>query len=352
MIGFLQVVLYILGSVLVFISLLPLIRHDYWTFRIFEFPRAQKWVINFIILIAAFIIFPSDAFFSYGLITLLFANQLYLSYQIYPYLPIAKKQIESVSQNKKPNIKLLIANVFQENKKWEKLADMVQGEQTDIVLLLETNKWWKDKCCDAFGADYKYQVLEDRENTYGMLLFSKLELKNTQIHYWIKDEIPSIETDIKLENRLIKLYAIHPEPPVPSENPKSTERDAEILLVGQKTKADKMPTIVAGDLNDVAWSYTTELFLKISGLLDPRRGRGLFSSFHAKYWYARWPLDHVFCSGHFRLQKMKRMGSIGSDHFPILLQLHLAKVNDDSDELEVTKEEKELSNQKIENGTE
>ncbi|WMN12331.1 endonuclease/exonuclease/phosphatase family protein [Marivirga salinae] len=160
-----------------------------------------------------------------------------------------------------------------------------------------------------------------------------------------------MKQNIKLDNRLIKLYAIHPEPPVPSQNPKSTARDAEILLVGQKTKADQMPTIVAGDLNDVAWSYTSELFLKISGLLDPRRGRGLFSSFHAKHWYARWPLDHVFCSGHFRLQKMKRMGSIGSDHFPILLQLHLAKTDDDSDELEVTEEEKELSNEKIEYGT-
>jgi endonuclease/exonuclease/phosphatase (EEP) superfamily protein YafD len=348
LIGFLQALLYILGGVIIFISLLPLIRNDYWTFRVFEFPRAQKWVINLIILITSTIVFPPSAYFSYGFIILLFANQIYLSYQIYSYLPFAKKQINSVKLGTNPSIKLLIANVYQENREWQKLAEMVQGEQADIVLLLETNKWWKDKCCDAFGTDYEYQVLEDRENTYGMLLFSKLELKDTKIHYWIKDEIPSIETDIKLENRLIKLYAIHPEPPVPSENPKSTERDAEILLVGQKTKADKMPTIVAGDLNDVAWSYTTELFLKISGLLDPRRGRGLFSSFHAKYWYARWPLDHVFCSGHFRLQKIKRMEGIGSDHFPIFLQLHLAKTDDDSEELEVSKEEKDLSNEKIE----
>lgn len=342
--------LYILGGTIVFISLLPLIRNDYWTFRVFEFPRTQKWVINLIILIASIILFPSDAYFSFGFIILLFANQLYLSYQIYPYLPFANKQIDSVSENKKPKIKLLIANVYQENREWEKLANLVNREQADIVLLLETNKWWKDKCVHAFGNEYSFKLLEDKENTYGMLLFSKLELKNTQIHYWIKDEIPSIETDIKLDNRLIKLYAIHPEPPVPSQNPKSTARDAEILLVGQKTKADQIPTIVAGDLNDVAWSYTSELFLKISGLLDPRRGRGLFSSFHAKHWYARWPLDHVFCSGHFRLQKMTRMESIGSDHFPILLQLHLAKTDDDSGELEVTEEEKELSNEKIEYG--
>ncbi|WP_296621737.1 endonuclease/exonuclease/phosphatase family protein [Marivirga sp.] len=346
----LNIVIYILGGFLILISSLPLIRHDYWTFRIFEFPRAQKWVLNLVFLIASFIIFPSDDYFSFGFIFLLIANQIYLSYQIYPYLPIAKKQMDSVSLNKKPNIKLLIANVYQDNQQWDKLTNMVKDEQADIVLLVETNKCWKDKCCAAFGAEYPYQVLEDRENTYGMLLFSKLELKNTQIHYWIKNELPSIETDIQLENRFIKLYAIHPEPPVPSQNPMSTARDAEILLVSQKTKADQMPTIVAGDLNDVAWSYTTDLFLKTSGLLDPRRGRGFFSSFHAKYPLFRWPLDHVFCSGHFRLQKIRRMESIGSDHFPILLQLHLAKTDDDSDELEVTKDEKKLSKEKIENG--
>jgi endonuclease/exonuclease/phosphatase (EEP) superfamily protein YafD len=307
-------------------------------------------VLNFVFILASIILFPSDAYFSYGFIILLIANQLYLSYQIYPYLPFANKQIDSVSLDYQPSIKLLIANVYQENREWKKLADLVQAEEADVVLLLETNNWWKNKCLDAFGKEYKYQVLEDKENTYGMLLFSKLELKDTQVHYWIKDELPSIEATILLDNRFIKLYAIHPEPPIPSENPESTARDAEILLVGKRTKADEVPTIVAGDLNDVAWSYTSELFLKVSGLLDPRRGRGFFSSFHAKHSLARWPLDHVFCSGHFRLQKMKRMGDIGSDHFPILLQLHLAKTDADSQELEVSEEELKLSTEKIENG--
>mgnify|MGYP003145016719 CR=1 FL=1 len=348
MIDFVKILIYVLGSILILISLLPLIRHDYWTFRVFEFPRAQKWVSNLIIVIASFLTFTAEEYFSYGFILLLIANQFYLTYQIYPYLPFAKKQIDSVPTDRKPSIKLLIANVLQGNRDWGKLAKMVQKEQSDIVLLLETNEWWKEKCVNAFGNDYKYHVLEDKENTYGMLLFSKLELINTRVHHWIKDDIPSIETDIKLNNRLIKLYAIHPEPPVPSENPKSTARDAEILLVGQKTQADKTPTIVPGDLNDVAWSYTTELFLKISGLLDPRRGRGFFSSFHAKHSIARWPLDHVFCSGHFLLQKMKRMSDIGSDHFPMFLQLNLAKTNDDSDELELEKEDKILSKEKIE----
>jgi endonuclease/exonuclease/phosphatase (EEP) superfamily protein YafD len=95
---------------------------------------------------------------------------------------------------------------------------------------------------------------------------------------------------------------VHPTPPVPNENPRSTERDKELLLVADLAKASDLPVIVIGDLNDVAWSYTTELFLKMSGLIDPRRGRGFYNSFHAHYPFLRFPLDHAFISTDFKLK--------------------------------------------------
>ena len=102
------------------------------------------------------------------------------------------------------------------------------------------------------------------------------------------------------------------------------------------------PVVVAGDMNDVAWSRTTKLFQKISELLDPRVGRGLYSSFHAEYPFLRWPLDHVFHSGELALVKMERLGYVGSDHFPILVELAVtdaaARIQDtpeaDADDLE------------------
>jgi endonuclease/exonuclease/phosphatase (EEP) superfamily protein YafD len=108
---------------------------------------------------------------------------------------------------------------------------------------------------------------------------------------------------------------------VPTESVRSNERDAELLFVGRMIKEQDAPTIVAGDLNDVAWSRTTKLFQKISGLLDPRIGRGLYSSFHAKYPLIKFPLDHVFHTNHFRLVELKRLPNIGSDHYPIFITL-------------------------------
>lgn len=92
-------------------------------------------------------------------------------------------------------------------------------------------------------------------------------------------------------------------------------------MVAKAAKRNKMPTLVAGDLNDVAWSYTTELFSKVSGLLDPRRGRGFFNTFHAKNPFMRFPLDHIFCSSDFKLISIKRMDNCGSDHFAIYINL-------------------------------
>ena len=37
----------------------------------------------------------------------------------------------------------------------------------------------------------------------------------------------------------------------------------------------------------------------------------------------RFPLDHVFHSNHFKLFRLRRLDKVGSDHFPVLIELNL-----------------------------
>jgi endonuclease/exonuclease/phosphatase (EEP) superfamily protein YafD len=348
----LQYVILTLGYLLIIISLVPLIRNDNWVFRVFEYPRSQKLLIN-IILVVAFIAVGDFNIAHHKIFTgLLAANALYLFYQIWPYTFVAKRQMKKNSQSdSQRQVRLFIANVYQDNRDVGSCIRAIEKCEPDLVMLVETDWQWKKELDKALSKRFKHQVSEPLNNTYGIILYSNQKLINPQIKYLIEKDVPSVHTLVELPcGEKFRLYGLHPKPPVPHETARSTERDAEILLVAKEAEHRKEPVIVAGDLNDVAWSYTTELFLKISKLLDPRRGRGFFNTFNAHYWFLRWPLDHVFCSTHFELISLKRLPSIGSDHFPILIDLFLCpqkNVENEKETLEAEPEERAFVQKKI-----
>lgn len=343
--------LYIFSSILIIISFIPLIRNDYWTFRIFEYPRLQKLVLTALSL-ALLLIFSNRTLTFNIYVTLLSGTILYLLKQIIPFTPLGKKQILRVKQEiPDQTISIMISNVFEDNTNYKGCIAEIKKTDADLVLLLETSHEWMEQLKEATDA-YPYRIEKPIDNTYGMLLYSKLELKESEVKFLVEDDIPSIHTKVILRNgQVIQLYAVHPTPPVPGENPRSTERDKELLLIADKALASKIPVIVCGDLNDVAWSYTTELFLKTSQLLDPRRGRFFLNTFHAHHFFMRFPLDHIFCSTDFKLKKMKRLNNFDSDHFPILTVLQYEKSADAEQEdntLDLDQEDRELAEEKKE----
>lgn len=346
-----KIIIVILSVLILIVGLIPIIKKDFWVFRIFDYPRLQKLVLCLIILILWLLLgFDKFGKLDYVLFVGVVMMTIFQVYQIYPFTRFSKKMVENTEIGSNlPTITVMVINVYQDNIEYQGVLNLIHKEIPDIVLLVETDKNWAI-AMNELKTSHPNFVEIPQDNTYGMIFYSKLPILEHKVLHLIDQEVPSIQALVELESGdKVKIFAIHPKPPVPTENPKSTERDAEILLVGKKVKDYDEPTFVIGDLNDVGWSYTNELFLKISGLLDPRRGRGMFNTFNAKYFFLRWPLDHIFVSKHFTLDNLRLHQNIGSDHFPISTKFSLKPIND-NENFEAEEDEKIEANQKIENG--
>lgn len=306
-------------------SFLNLVRLDYWWIRVWDFPHLQLTVLAAVGLLAWLGAGQPATGYLLAVPVGLLTTLAYQGWLIYPFTGLHRKQVIPVeSQTDKSDtntIRFLTANILMDNTRTAEVRALVDKYQPDVVLILEASHYWQDALA-PIEASYPYRVLHPLENTYGMLFYSRFPIRHHELRFLIQDDIPSVYAQLELQSgQLVHFYGVHPMPPSPTEHYRSTERDAELLLVGKEARQKSGPVIVAGDLNDVAWSHSTRLFQRVSGLLDPRVGRGLFNTFHAHYFFLRWPLDHVFVSPHFRLRQMRRLPNGGSDHFPMFIAL-------------------------------
>lgn len=222
------------------------------------------------------------------------------------------------------HISLLAANVKKSNRDYAALIGLIQKYQPHVVMAIEVDEDWIKGLEEALGDEYPQWIKVPKDTGYGICVMAKLPLSDTQVREIVTQGVPSVRTDVTLGcGETVRLYVVHPEPPVLGHDTKG--RDSEIALIGIEASQDSLPVIVAGDLNDVAWSTTTRSFQRLSGLVDPRVGRGFYNTFNAFHWWARWPLDHLFHDPQFRLIRMARLEKIGSDHFPMLFDLALAE---------------------------
>ncbi len=351
-----MIIFIVLAILVIWLSFWSLIPRDEWWIRGTDFPRLQILLLGIIALGGLLFLVTVWTMNLVLLLLFLCGALVYQLKMILPYTLFWKKQVLSVKptvQNPQLQLSLLVSNVLTPNQDYHKLIEQIQNLKPDLVLTLESDEAWQ-RALAVIEDDYPYRVAVPLDNLYGMHLYSRLALRHSQIKYLLSDEIPSIHAEVILRTgQSVDLYCLHPKPPSPTEAKESTLRDAELLMVGDKIKDSERSCIVMGDLNDVAWSRTTRLFQRISGLLDPRVGRHFINTFHADYPFLRWSLDHVFHSHDFALVKMQRLAHIGSDHFPVYTVLQIGETfKQQQAELEQSAEDEQEAQEKIQEGKE
>lgn len=329
-----EITYYILCGLILFTSTLSFIDRPHWIFRMFEFAKVHLLFIQ----IGTFTLgwFLKEYTISFWILQSLLGLLIIINTSILiKYTPLFSILPREPSNEHSQTIKLLSANVYQFNTDYQSFIDLIEETKPDIILTIESNKDW-EKALKVIEKQYPNHKKVALENTYGLHLYTSLELKSIKVNYFVADDIPSIEARLMTDDGYVfNFVGVHPPPPSPTEEENSKERDGELMCVAKKVKGYTDPTVVVGDFNTVAWSKVSTLFRKTSELVDPRIGRGLISTFHADYKLFRFPIDQMFHSPNIYVQNFTVLKSFGSDHLPLYSEFIInEKIDIDEDRIE------------------
>ena len=316
----------IIGVSLVVCTIISLL-HDTsrWFIQVFNFPRLQALIVLLFCLIT-YIIIKKRQGSKWVIVSIVLAIGLN-SYYLFPYAPFGFKAVSTANDKTAANssdFSIMLANVYMKNRNADGLLAIIKKNDPTILLTVEVDKWWT-RSLEVIENSYPYKTIFPTENTYGMALYSKLPLSDTQKYFLNHDSVPTFLSTVTFPNgQKFQLLTVHPVAPKSSKHPDNLNREETGLMLAATTIKDAtLPVVVAGDFNDVGWSPNMAKFEEISKLKDIRIGRGLYNTFSAKNILMRWPLDYVYVSPQFSVLAVERLPYFGSDHFPFYAKLRL-----------------------------
>lgn len=306
-------------------NLLPLSKSGAWWIRAWDYPRPLIAVFTFVTLILTLTIVESELKWILTLVVMAFLFQEYRRLGLYLFKSLNFKPTSGLRGQGTLSVDILTFNVQVENTNTERLEEWLSANHADVIALFETNPVWKNWSEEKMETQYPFQYHEMVDNGYAISFLSTLPVENVKVSYLIDEGVPSIECDLfSPDDEKVKIFCVHPRPPRPQDGP-SDQKDGELARLAGQIRNITSPVLVLGDFNDVPWSRSMSHFLKASVLTDPRQGRGLLPTVPSCAPWLGFPIDHIFCSDHFWVERLKVVRSLGSDHRPLYARVLLIK---------------------------
>ena len=241
------------------------------------------------------------------------------------YLPPARDAAGASSGRR---LKLMLANVNFANSQHDRLIELVNIEQPDVLVLQEVSKLWID-ALRSLEARYTHRIAAPVDGDgSGIALFSRLPLEDARIidlGSEAEGVRPSITARVNVDGLQVSLLTIHPRAPIRAGH--FELRNAQLADAARFVRELPEPRLFVGDLNTTLFSPYYADFIETSNLTDARRGAGLLPTFPTRSplgALTRLPIDHCFVGRGVRVRGIKVGDDFGSDHLPLIAELEVA----------------------------
>lgn len=222
-------------------------------------------------------------------------------------------------------IRIMSHNVLENNRSHRAVKKQIAEINPDIVFIVEYDHNWHETMQSLIddGA-YPHSVRAPRWHGFGIAIFSKLPLTNTQTIQLTAatTDAPMAMAELMVGQQKLRVAGLHVFSPTSAS--RLQIRNEQLIDAAKFLGQSKVPTIVMGDFNCTPWSPFLDDFQKHLGYRDSRLGFGYQGTWNARYrWPALIPIDHAFVSPEVHVHGRFVGEPAGSDHYPIVVDLSL-----------------------------
>ncbi len=214
----------------------------------------------------------------------------------------------------------LLLNLRRDNKRPEEVVAFLGKQKAEILLLEEVTPAWERRLRPIL-ADYKYEVIQARDNAFGIWLLSKMPLSDIEELPVKEANVPYIAATVDLDGRQLRFVGVHPVPP--TGRGKARDRNDRLDAAGEILRKEKGHRMILGDLNCTPWSPYFKQLLKSANVVDSGTGRGLQPTWYPGIPLVALPIDHCLVSPSIVLISRTVGPGLGSDHRPLIVEFSL-----------------------------
>lgn len=217
-------------------------------------------------------------------------------------------------------VRLATANLHKRNDDAPRVLRFVAEAAPDVLVLQELTPEWKSRLA-PLAQVYPHSVTVPREDGFGIALFSRYPIDAHEVLRFPDPSFPSIAARIDVAGRPLGIVGTHP--PAPRNERLHRTRNRIFSHIAELAARSDEPLVVLGDLNCTPWAPSFRRFLREGGLSDTSEGRRLSWSWPAGFWPLAIPIDHALVTGDVRVVHRHMGPDIGSDHYPLVVDVTL-----------------------------
>jgi len=216
-------------------------------------------------------------------------------------------------------LRLLLANVLVGNSQHGRVVDLVADADADVLIFQEVNDAWMASLA-GLERDYPYTVGLPRQDAFGIAVFSRVELRQADVHYLGQAGRPSIALEVSVGGTPVSILTTHPLHPL---SPRTFAlRNDQLGAVGDLAGDRTQPLVLIGDLNVTMWSPWYRRLRDETRLTNARRGFGVMASWPTFLPpIMRLPIDHCLVSDDLIVTDCRLGPAFGSDHLPLIVDV-------------------------------